>query len=93
MQKRVKFTESIKVVYLTLGALIGFGGAYATSHKADPGAVSYTYNWYTPNGNLAFISTVAVARSACPIGGVVVCLQGTNTARQLQPITLFRASF
>lgn len=79
--------EKIKLIFATVGALAGVTGAYATHRPGDaPGNV--VYNWYVPDGQLAFIATVAVAKSACPDPGVIVCLRGT--AANYAPVTLFR---
>ncbi|WP_113613712.1 hypothetical protein [Chitinophaga flava] len=81
--------KKTKVAFSALGALIGIGGAYATTHQVISGKVDInTYNWYTPDGQLAFRSTILPARSACPELVGYVCLRGT--AQGIPNVTLFK---
>lgn len=83
--------EKIKLVFGVLGALSGITGAYATSRPVNKSLYNGPiYNWYIITGDLAFRSTIEVAKSACPFGFDLFCLRGTAEELFLPPITLLK---
>lgn len=81
--------KKIKLFTAVIGALLGIGGAYATTRHANSKYAGVVYNWYL-NGQLAFSSTIEVAKSACFPGVKTVCLRGTATIFMVPPVTLMR---
>ncbi|WP_212003901.1 hypothetical protein [Chitinophaga sp. HK235] len=71
--------KKIRVVLASIGAVIGIGGAYASSHYSVKSPHGLTvFNWYTANGTFVLVGNTVTARTlACPITGVRTCLIGT----------------
>lgn len=74
----------LKLFFSVLAAIIGIGGAYATSHSSGSARVGTIFNWYTVNGQFVFTGTVSAAMfMVCPLTGNCVCMKGTAGAKRI----------
>ncbi|WP_343746379.1 hypothetical protein [Chitinophaga sp.] len=71
--------KKIKIAFAALTAVVGIGGAYATTHQASADRVGTIYRWHTLVGNNVLATTTipnAQFLSGCN-GQRVNCLRGT----------------
>ncbi|MBC9929101.1 DUF6520 family protein [Chitinophaga qingshengii] len=68
--------KKIKIAFAALTAIIGIGGAYATTADSV-NRVGTIYRWHTVGGKVTFSGTTVAARVNCPAPSGVTCLYGT----------------
>nr|WP_295865469.1 DUF6520 family protein [uncultured Chitinophaga sp.] len=80
--------KKIKVAFAALTAIVGIGGAYATTADSTS-RVGTIYRWHTVGGTYTFSGTTVLAKQKCPAPNGVTCLYGT--APQVQTAFVFKA--
>lgn len=84
--------NKIKIVFAALTAVVGIGGAYATTHQESSNRAGTTFKWYTPGGavfNNALTLNQARAASGCTVTAQLPCLRGTGITVGGTHVTVF----